>query len=196
MKIREAFPADAPLIAASIVEAVGREAVATFAGADRTVEEVAAMFEELARRDDTQYSYLNTLVATTDAGLAVGVAVAYDGAGLHPMRDHFFRAARERLGRDMTAMGDECSPGEYYLDTLAVLPEHRGQGYAKALIEATAKRAAAAGKPLGLLVEKGNDRARRLYLRCGFRQVGETPFAFILMDHLQRPLPTVEACQL
>lgn len=189
MNIRQATPGDAPLIAASIVEAVGREAVATIAGSDGTVADVAALFEELARRDDTQYSYLNTLIATDAVGTAVGVAVAYDGSLLHPMREHFFRAVGERTGRDMSAMGDECTPDEFYLDTLAVVPAHRGQGYATALIEATARRAAAAGKPLGLLVEKGNHRARRLYLRCGFRPVGETPFCFILMDHLQRPLP-------
>ena len=185
MKIRKATPEDAALIGACVVMAIGEEISSQLAGESQTIQDVIDLFASLASRPDTQYSYRNTLVAEDENGSPIGVAVAYDGAGLHEMRELFFAAARERLGRDMTAMTDECEPGEFYLDTLAVLPPYRGKGYARKLIKATAERAAECGKPLGLLVEKENHPARRLYESAGFRMVGETPFAFVLMDHMQ-----------
>lgn len=185
MNIRSATPADARLIAQSVTEAIGAEITDSLAGKAHTREEVIDLFESLARRDDTQYSYLNTLVAEDDMGEPSGVCVAYDGAGLHEMREHFFAAAKQLLDRDMTAMEDECTPDEFYLDTLAVIPSRRGRGYAQALIMATAERARKCGKPLGLLVEKENHPARALYEKCGFRFFDERPFAFVMMDHLR-----------
>lgn len=185
MKLRKATREDARLIGESVVSAIGEEITDSLAGEKFDREDVIDLFTTLAMREDTQYSYLNTLVAEEDNGEAAGVAVAYDGANLDRMRRIFFKAVKERLERDMSAMGDECEAGEFYLDTLAVRPAYRGRGYARALIEGTARRAAECGKPLGLLVEKENHPARRLYDSCGFKQVGETPFAFVLMDHLQ-----------
>lgn len=185
MNIREATPADARLIGLCITEAIGEEITDSLAAPDHTREDVVEMFAELARRDDTQYSYRNTLVVTDPDGTPAGVAVAYDGAGLHEMRELFFDAARRHLGKEMSAMDDECTPDEFYLDTLAVVPDRRGRGYAQALIGATAERARKSGKPLGLLVEKENHPARRLYEKCGFRFYDERPFAFVVMDHLR-----------
>lgn len=185
MNIRPATPADARLIAQSVTEAIGAEITESLAGENHTREDVIDMFESLARRDDTQYSYLNTLVVEDDMGEAAGVCVAYDGAGLHEMRQLFFAAAKEYLGRDMTAMEDECTPDEFYLDTLAVVPARRGRGYAQELIQATAERARECGKPLGLLVEKENHPARALYEKSGFSFFDERPFAFVMMDHLR-----------
>lgn len=185
MTIRNATPEDAQLIGRSVTMAIGDEIADALAGPEHTRGDVVDLFASLAARPDTQYSYRNTLVCVDDDGTPCGVAVAYDGAGLHEMRTHFFRAARERLGRDMEAMEDECTADEIYLDTLAVLPEYRGRGYALALIKATAQRARAAGKPLGLLVEKENHPAKALYAKAGFSFFDERPFAFVLMDHLR-----------
>ena len=46
---------------------------------------VVEVLEEIARRDDTQYSYRNALVAEVD-GRSVGAIIAYDGALLYPLR--------------------------------------------------------------------------------------------------------------
>lgn len=181
MTIRQATPSDAPVIARAIVMAVGIDIISSIGEPDR----VEAMFCALAARHDTQYSWVNTLVAVDTDGTVAGVAVAYDGAGLQSMRRHFFDAVAASFGRDMSAMDDETDAGEFYLDTLAVMPQYRGRGIARSLIDATAQRAASAGKPLGLLVDKDNDKARSLYLSAGFVPVGERPFAFTLMDHLQ-----------
>lgn len=179
--IRPATAADAPLIAWAIVTAIGPEIIESIGRPDL----VEAMFADLARRDDTQYSWRNVSIAVAPDGHDAGVVVAYDGAGLDTMRRHFFEQVAIRFGRDMSDMGDETDAGEVYLDTLAVLPQYRRQGVANALIGAARSRARAAGKPLGLLVEKENHRARRLYDAVGFVAVGERPFAYTMMDHMQ-----------
>ncbi|MDE5666405.1 MAG: GNAT family N-acetyltransferase [Duncaniella sp.] len=185
MKIVEARKEDAQLIARSVMDAVGKEICQSLAGEHHTLDDVEGMFTRLAERDDSQYSYINTLVAVDDDGKAVGVCVGYDGAKLDELRKPFFEAVRQELGKDMGDVEDETDSSEFYLDTLAVLPEYRGRGIASQLLKASVSRAASIGKPAGLLVDKDNVNARRLYERVGFTQVGERPFCYVLMDHLQ-----------
>ncbi|MDE6295921.1 MAG: GNAT family N-acetyltransferase [Muribaculaceae bacterium] len=185
MKIRPATINDSPLIGYAITLAIGDDITANLAGDHHTTDEVADLFASLARRTDTQYSYLNTLVAVDDNDAVMGVAIAYDGALLHHLREQFIAAAEQKL--DLVFEGeliDETDAEEFYLDTLAVFPEYRRQGIAGRLIKATAERAVQVGKPLGLLVDKDNERARRLYESSGFRYVGDRPFAGEMMDHL------------
>ncbi len=127
------------------------------------------------------------LVAVDDDGTPVGVCVGYDGAKLHELRRPFFETVTEKLGHHFEGVEDECEPEEFYLDTLAVLPTYRGRGIASELLKAMIERARECGKPAGLLVDKDNPRARRLYERVGFVQVGERPFIHVLMDHMQYP---------
>ena len=61
---------------------------------------------------------------------------------------------------------------EHRLIDIALLPEHRGQGYGMALLQDLIDEAAAAGKPLSIHVEKNNP-AMTLYRRLGFRPIGE-----------------------
>ena len=187
MKIIPARQSDAQFIGSALVEAIGTEIASGLAGEHHTVADVIDLFASLAAREDSQYSYLNTLVAVDDDGKVVGACVAYDGAMLHELRKPFFKAVTERLGLDLADVEDECEPDEFYLDTLAVLPEHRGKGIASDLLRASIARAAGCGKPAGLLVDKINPLARKLYERVGFRKVGERPFVHVLMDHMQYP---------
>jgi ribosomal protein S18 acetylase RimI-like enzyme len=53
---------------------------------------------------------------------------------------------------------------------IALLPEHRGQGFGSAIMRDLMDEAACAGKPLSIHVEKFNP-ALRLYRRLGFRTV-------------------------
>lgn len=187
-RIVEAEPADAPQIGRAVVAALGPELPVTLAG-NKTVADVVDLFAALAARTDSQYSYLNTLKAIDSDGRPMGFIVGYDGTRLHDLRLAFYDEAASRLGRDMRGnMGDETGPGEFYLDSLAVMPEFRGRGVGSALIDAMARRAAACGLRPGLLCDKANPNARRLYESLGFTFVNERPFAGELMDHLQRPL--------
>ncbi len=183
--IRPARREEAPYIGAAVVEAIGEE-IAEALGRDRGgVEAVKGLFSDLAARDDSQYSYLNTLVAVDPDDRVMGVCVGYDGARLHELRKAFIEEAGKKLGIEFGELKDECEPTEFYLDTLAVDPSCRGRGVATALIGATVERARAIGKPAGLLVDKDNERARRLYEHLGFKPVGEREFIHTVMDLLQ-----------
>ena len=185
MQIINARKSDAPLIARSIMDAVGEDICLNLAGKDHTLADVERLFTGLAEREDTQYSYLNTLAAVDETGKAVGVIVSYDGAKFAELRKPFFSHVKSELGLDLGNVEDETDASEFYLDTLAVHPEYRGKGIARLLLKGAIGRAADAGKPAGLLVDKINDRARRLYESVGFKKVGERPFCYVMMDHLQ-----------
>lgn len=186
MEIADAIKDDAPLIADAILTALGEEIVADFA-AVCGFENVRKIFTNTAARDDSQYSYLNTIKCVTREGTPVGFLIAYDGARLHELRKAFFEEFENVTGISIKEkMPDETGPYEFYLDSLAVIPEFRGKGIASSLIETIGKRAAQIGKPLGLLCDKKNLNARKLYEHLGFRKVGESYFASELMDHLQR----------
>lgn len=190
MTIRNASAEDAPLIADAILEAVGEEITAHLAGDRHSRKDVRGIFQRLAQREDSQYSYLNSRIACDEDGKQMGVCISYDGAELRRLRRAFFEEANATLGWGITPEEVEEVPGEtdeeeYYLDTLMTLPEYRGRGVGEALIRDAAKEARRVGKPLGLLCDVDNARARRLYDRIGFRSRGLRPFAGHQMHHLQ-----------
>lgn len=188
--ITDAKPEEAPLIADAILAAVGDEITTDLAGENNTIEDVHGIFQRLASRDDTQYSFSNTRIARDADGNPAGVCISYDGADLKRLRRPFFKEANEILGwglsdKEVDNLPGETDPEEFYLDTLMTLPEYRSRGIGKALINDAAVKAAKCGKPLGLLCDTDNQRAERLYHAAGFRRVGLRPFAGHLMNHLR-----------
>ncbi|MDE7376930.1 MAG: GNAT family N-acetyltransferase [Muribaculaceae bacterium] len=183
--IEEGRREDARAIGEAIVEAVGAEHCLGLIGPGHVIEEIVALFAEMAEREDTQYSYRNALVARDAAGEAVGVCLAYDGGRLAQLRRPFLARASQAFGIDPTEVTDETEPGEYYIDTLAVRADYRGRGIGRRLLMAAAERGRALGLRPGLLVDKENPRARTLYESAGFVKVGDRPFFDIVMDHMQ-----------
>lgn len=189
MKIVPASIEQAGSIASLIMLAMNHECCQNFAGPSHTLEDFHRMMTTLVRRDDSQYSYRNAMVAlddnTTDGHPVVaGVIVGYDGADLHRLRETFLQAAKEFLGQDFRGMVDETQAGEYYIDSLAVNESYRHQGLAtlllKKLIDQKGQR-----QPVGLLVDKGNPGAERLYRSLGFEYVNDTTWGGHEMRHLQ-----------
>lgn len=187
-KIVSASKSDAGYIADAIIAAITPELCIELLGDDtHGLSDIHDMFEALAMRDDSQYSYRNAFVAKASDGTTVGALVCYDGALLKPLRKAFVEEYDRYMGHkiDETSIPDETEAGEVYLDSLAVNPEYRGQGIASALIAEASRHAASIGKPLGLLVDKSNANARRLYEKTGFTCIGERFFLNELMDHMQ-----------
>lgn len=188
-EIRDASPSDAPLIADAILEAVGPDIVGSMAG-DGSREDVFAVFETLAKRTDSQYSFQNARIAMLTDGTPAGVCISYDGSLVFDLRKSFFEEARKVFGWNLSEQEEavipgETGPDEFYLDTLATIPEFRGRGVARALIQDAKEKASKAGKPLGLLVSYHNPKARKLYESLGFKQVGSRPFAGELMANMR-----------
>ena len=140
---------------------------------------------KIASQDDTQYSWRCALIAEID-GVKVGGIVGYDGAKLRTLRDGTFRVLNATIGR-VPNIVDETEAGEYYLDSVAVLPNYRGRGVSRALVKTFCDMAYAEGhERVGLIVDKENSLAEGLYTSVGFRRVGSRPFFTHQMWHLQR----------
>lgn len=185
MKILTAERQQAPEIASLIMTAMTDECCLYFAGPDHSLDDFRRMMTRLAERDDSQYSYRNTLIAIDDEGNITGAIVAYDGARLHELREAFVSSAKECFGRDFSQMDDETQEGEIYIDSLAVFPAYRGRGIATALLRALISKAGEEGHhAVGLLVDKGNPSAERLYRSVGFRYAGDSSWGGHPMKHL------------
>ena len=173
--IREAVAADAPFVALVVLMALHYD----------ESHPLYEIFKELAARTDAQYSYCNALIAQADGEVA-GAIVGYDGARLYELREPLLALVRERQGREIE-IEDETSAGEYYLDSLAVLPKFRGRGVGSMLLSSATERAFAAGhKRVGLIVDYDNPRAEALYSSLGFERVNSTTFLGHNMWHMQK----------
>ncbi|MCM1520757.1 MAG: GNAT family N-acetyltransferase [Lachnoclostridium sp.] len=177
--IRQATRDDARFIAGVVAMAIGHDGSKDYVGDD-----VINALTEVALRDDSQYSYRNALIAEADGKIA-GAIVGYDGADLESLREASLSVIR-KYHPDIVVTDDETGPDEFYIDSLGVLPEYRGKGIARRLIDALIDRASEKGhRRFGLLVDFENHSAEALYRSIGFTQVGITPFFGHPMKHLQ-----------
>ena len=182
--IRPARPAEAARIATLIMEAMNHDCCQWWAGPHHTLDDFHQLMTSLVQRTDSQYSYLNTLVAVV-ADEVVGICTAYDGARLHQLRQAFIDGARQSFGMDHSAIDDETSAGEFYLDSLCVAAPYRKQGIATALLKASIGKARTLGMPsVGLLVDCGNPKAEHLYTQIGFSLKDNTSWGGHPMHHL------------
>lgn len=173
-------------IASLIMEAMNPQCCQNFAGPKHTLVDFHRMMTKLVEMEDSQYSYRNTMIATTADGILAGICVAYDGGQLHHLRHRFIEAAKEAFGIDYSGMADETEAGELYLDSLCVSNKYRGKGIATQLIQAAIAHSEELGIPaVGLLVDKGNPKAEDLYARLGFQYVEDTTWGGHQMKHLQ-----------
>jgi DNA-3-methyladenine glycosylase I len=178
LTIRKATINDVKLIAYAVGNAIGEDVMPSFCGNNwmNTIAEVATL-------ETSQYSYRNALIAEVD-GSPAGVIVTYDGARLEELRSETIRIVR-KYKPNFTFSEDETEPGEYYIDTLCVLPQYRKMGIATKLITTIHTKAIAEGHTkLGLIVDIDNPTAERLYTKIGFKRVGTRIFSGHKMWHL------------
>ena len=169
--------ADARFIAENVLRALHIEEID-----DSHIEHLAG----ISRRDDTLYSWRNATIALYD-GVPAGLMVAYDGARYRSMRDITFPMIRIYVGDDYNSMDDEACAGEFYLDSLSVLPEFQRRGIASALIQEMIRLRDEAGIPLAtILVDPENDTAYSLYTKNGFRRNGQRTVFNTTYDRLER----------
>jgi ribosomal protein S18 acetylase RimI-like enzyme len=135
----------------------------------------------IAASQETVYSYENTLVAEID-GKVAGAMCAYDGADYQRLKQPIV----DTLGPDCGfAKLKETEEGEFYLDSVGVLPEYRGRGIASRLFEAQCERAASLGhKVAGLIVDVDKPQAEALYTRLGFVYLDDKDFFGHRMKHM------------
>lgn len=168
IKIRQATIEDALFIARGFHIAMLHD--------DVTPEQIETFARVICVREDVLYSWCNTLIAESD-GKPVGMLTAYDGRNYRAMRACTMSLVKQHLGIEFPGMEDEAVAGEYYLDSLAVLPECRGMGVGSALLRQGIARGQELGLSVTLAVDPCNVRAKLLYQSLGFRPCG-TLFIF------------------
>ena len=184
---------DAEFLAEVVMGALGEDLCIGLAGDVNRVHLVKELFVSLASRPDSQYSYKNAFIVSDEDGKPLAGIIAYDGARLCELRRAFFEEANRFLGgtvsvKEADAWDDEADKDEIYIDSLFVIPDARKKSLASFLLEAVESKFIDSGKPLGLLVETENDRARLVYEHWGFRKVGISDFFKAPMIHMQKAL--------
>ena len=181
--IREANPEDAARISELFMLAWPAEEMAAANGI--TVEQLHESVTAFAASPCTIYSHTNTFVAEVH-GKVVGAMCGYDGADYKRLKEPIV----DILGEDSAfALLQETESGEYYLDSVGVLPGYRGRGIASRLFHAHFKRAAASGHAVaGLIVDIDKPQAEALYTRLGFQHQGFKDFFGHQMKHMVRKL--------
>lgn len=182
IKIREATKSDSRLIAQVITMAIGYDLAEDYAGDD-----VIKVLGEAAETENAQYSYRNALIAEVD-GKPAGAIIGYDGGRLNELREASLSVIR-KYHPGLEINEDETESGEFYLDSIGVLPEYRGLGIATMLINTMIDRQIKHGHNcFGLLVDFDNKNAEMLYIKLGFTYVGDRPFFGHMMKHLQKKI--------
>ena len=150
-----------------------------------TYEQLHESMIAIATTEETIYSYENTIVAEVD-GKVVGAMCAYDGADYQRLKQPIV----DVLGADSGfAQLKETGAGEFYLDSVGVLPEYRGRGIASSLFETQCEHAASLGhKVAGLIVDVDKPQAEALYARLGFTYLDDKDFFGHTMKHMVRNL--------
>jgi ribosomal protein S18 acetylase RimI-like enzyme len=182
MIIRKATINDAEALAQCILLAM-EDIVFRFI--DTTDHHVARKFMmHFTSTTGNQYSYENCRVAEEDNKVIAAVCV-YDGARLHALRAPVLHYIKECFGKDLQ-VEDETQPGEYYIDSLGVLPHRQGQGVATKMLQSLIEEyVSGQQQTLGLLVEEDNPGAKRLYCKLGFQVTIKKIFAGKKVEHLQ-----------
>jgi ribosomal protein S18 acetylase RimI-like enzyme len=182
MLIRKAHIEDAEAIATYILLAM-EEIVYQFIG-EKSLNKAKQLLTNLICKKNNQYSYENCWIMELNKEVAA-VAVVYDGALLQTLRAPVAQEIKVMFNKDFNPE-NETEAGEFYIDCIAVSPQQQGKGFGAKLFqflidEYVTKR----NETLGLLVDKDNPNAKKLYLKLEFKMVGEKTLAGKNMEHLQ-----------
>ena len=122
----------------------------------------------ICRRTDTLYSWRNARIACA-CGKRAGAMVSYPGDIYVAARSITFPLLPGLTQAQIDATDIETLPGEWYLDSLAVLPEFRCAGIGKMLVMDAIERGRNAGyTQCTLLAEKSSTHLVEYYTRLGF----------------------------
>lgn|SRR5699024_4542607 len=181
--IRQALKNDAVAVAPLIVQAMG-DLACSFVGSKNAVDAIP-LFETLFQHSENQYSHDNTLVFEEN-GVVLGSITAYNGDDLYEYRNKLLHFIKQEYNISDLYLEDETKGGELYIDTLSVSPLAQGKGVGTRLLKARIQKAKSENHTqVGLLVDIENTHAKRLYLRLGFKVVGNVRLGNDAFEHMQ-----------
>ncbi|MCD9577300.1 GNAT family N-acetyltransferase [Flavobacterium soyae] len=135
-------------------------------------------------RENNQYSYQNCFVAEADSEITGAVNI-YNGSDIEELRTSIIKHVRTNFNPEFDPE-PETRAGEFYIDSLGVNPNHQGKGIGSKILRFLIAEYVHKNKQtLGLLVEEDNPLAKNLYLKLGFKVVGEKTLVGKKLEHLQ-----------
>lgn len=182
MLIRKAISEESKLIAPYILLAM-EDIAYRFIGTN-DLEKATHWMESLIREKGNQYSFENCWVVESE-GKILAAAIVYDGGRLIELRAGVANSIRSMFNKDFDPE-DETQEGEHYIDCVGVDPNQQGKGIGSKLFQFLIEEYVHRNnETLGLLVDRVNPNARKLYLKLGFEIVGEKTLVGKNMYHLQ-----------
>ena len=164
--LRDATQMDAPFIARVVL--AGIEMLEIDAEVTDDHQPILTHLIDICRMDDTLYSYKHTRIAEMD-NKTVGALIGYDGARYAAMRAKTFGLVQQISGLDLSKNALETGKGEFYLDSMAILPEFRGKKIGLQLMRDRMDWASQNGfETITLLVDKDKPQLQRYYESLGF----------------------------
>ncbi len=187
MKIRKANLEDSESIVPYLLLAM-EDIAYEFIG-EKSYEKATRFLYAMVSQKGNQYSYENCWIVENEDGI-VGTACVYDGGKLHKLRIPIANYIQEHFGKDFNPE-DETQPGEIYIDCVGINSNQQGKGIGSQLFEFLIDEyVVKQKKTLGLLVDYDNPKAEKLYLKLGFKIVGEKTLVGKTLKHMQYICPT------
>lgn len=166
ISIEKATVNDAPFVAWTV-----------FTALDMSVDDDMSQITRCCADNNTIYSWRRALLAKVD-GKTVGCLIAYDGADYLTQRQYTWSMIWDDFDADLVKnIAIETVPGEYYLDSMAILPEYRGHNIGKSLMFEAIKKGRLAGfTRFGLIVDINKPHLYQYYRTLGFENTGHIQF--------------------
>ena len=137
-----------------------------------------------AEKENNQYSYQNCYVVEEMKEVIAAVNIYYGGK-LIELRAPVIQYVKTHFNPEFNPE-DETQLGEYYIDSLGVSSKQQGKGIGSKILQFLIDEYVVKNKKtLGLLVDDDNPNAKKLYLKLGFKAVGNKVLAGKSMEHLQ-----------
>lgn len=156
-----------------LISLADKDAVLTLSGKE-DINEALLQYELNFMRDDVYFSYKNVFVARYKGKIS-GCILYFNGED-----ESTFNSITKR----QPEMENESEADEIYIDSLAVLPECRGQGIAKLLISRVIEEARQKGvKKIALLADRKKPYLKKMYQKSGFSVTSEVK---LLNDHYEK----------
>ncbi|HUH74476.1 MAG TPA: GNAT family N-acetyltransferase [Chitinophagales bacterium] len=182
MLIRKAKVEDSKEIAELLLLAM-EDIVYQFIGIN-SLEQATRFLENSTSQPSNQYSYENCWVIESNQEV-VAVVNFYDGAKLQELRAPIHTLIKSMFDREYSPE-DETQKGELYIDCIGVRLDRQGKGLGSKILQFLIDEYSyKSNKTLGLLVDKDNPNAKKLYLKLGFEIIDEMTLVGKEMEHLQ-----------
>ena len=169
LRIRDAAPSDAEFLAKCIMAGMHFYDFETEIPAQ---DDIYRSLIESERSTDMLYTYKNTRIAEIGGSPAASL-LSYPGEIYKNVRDRTFRKLWPEYFIEHSGDDQETGPGEYYLDSLAVLPQYRNHGIGRAMLgDGILKGIALGYNRITLVADSEMPHLIRLYESVGFLPAG------------------------